>query len=402
VGKSYVDAGIILWFAANRPNCLVLATAPSQTQLEEVLWKEVERAYTGARVPLSSKGRILKNPLKIDLGDDRQALAYSTTKTERLSGHHRPNLLAVLDESSGIEPPIWEAINSCNPSRWLCTGNPLRPDGEFYERVMKAERNPGVNVITIPATDSPDIHLDRSPRGLSDAGFLEQSRNDYGEGSLWWLPHVEARFPDSADDSLLNRAWLDRAATAKHQPQGNARIAVDLGGGNAGDRSVILCRDENGLLALEHSNVWDLGDTAARTATLARKHAVPASRISFDVGGLGFDFANRLASVGLAGATPYLGGASGGDLYGNLRSAAAWLMRQRLDPDHKHNGRVPPAFAIRSEWMALMRRELQGMRYTLGERDKVSLQKKEDFTKMLGHSPDFADCFAMSFAFPNL
>src|SRR5581483_9153120 len=52
VGKSFVAAGIVLDFLCHHPNCLVLCTAPSQVQLEEVLWKEVERAYKGARVPL--------------------------------------------------------------------------------------------------------------------------------------------------------------------------------------------------------------------------------------------------------------------------------------------------------------------------------------------------------------
>ena len=39
VGKSFADAGIILAFLLTHPNCLVVATAPSQVQLEEVLWK---------------------------------------------------------------------------------------------------------------------------------------------------------------------------------------------------------------------------------------------------------------------------------------------------------------------------------------------------------------------------
>jgi hypothetical protein len=97
----------MLDFWSMNKNALVIATAPSQTQLEEVLWKEVERAYNGARVPLG--GRILRSPLKIDAGDGWQILAYSTTKTERFSGHHAGQLFAVLDEASGVDPAIVEA-----------------------------------------------------------------------------------------------------------------------------------------------------------------------------------------------------------------------------------------------------------------------------------------------------
>jgi hypothetical protein len=86
VGKSHVDAGLLLSFLYSNPGSRVVATAPSQVQLEEVLWKEVESAWQGSRIPLG--GRMLKDPLKIELGGGWQALSYSTSKTERFCGHH--------------------------------------------------------------------------------------------------------------------------------------------------------------------------------------------------------------------------------------------------------------------------------------------------------------------------
>ena len=132
VGKSFLAAGLLHWFLFTRPGSLVVATAPTQVQLEEVLWKEVERAYLGARIPLG--GRLLRSPLKVDLGGGWQALAYSTTKVERFSGHHATDLFAILDEASGVADEIYEAISSLNPSRELLMGNPLRPSGAFYDR----------------------------------------------------------------------------------------------------------------------------------------------------------------------------------------------------------------------------------------------------------------------------
>ncbi|MBV8232107.1 MAG: hypothetical protein JO329_19160, partial [Planctomycetaceae bacterium] len=147
VGKSYVAAGLLHWFLIAYPGSLVVATAPSQVQLEEVLWKEVERAYRGARIPLG--GRLLADPLKVELGAGWQALAYSTTRVERLSGHHARDLLAIGDEASGILDDIAEAICSLNPSRELWLGNPLRPSGFFFERCEAARsgRHPLANLI---------------------------------------------------------------------------------------------------------------------------------------------------------------------------------------------------------------------------------------------------------------
>lgn len=403
VGKSFVDAGTILWFLCEFPNSLILATAPSQVQLEEVLWKEVERAYSGMRIPLD--GRMLKNPLKIDLGGGWQALAYSTTKTERFSGHHQADMLFVGDEASGIAPEIYEAITALNPSRTLLSGNPLRPDGPFFDRCQSAGSNELANLIHISSLESPHITLPRSPWGLADATWLQTARNDYGEGSLWWVAHVLGRFPEFGDDVVFPPRWLDRAGVAGRDPvrrDGPTRVAIDLGEGRGGDRTVLMCRDDNSLLALEHSRTWSLEATATRASILAQRYAVEPFRVSWDVAGIGADFANRLESVGLEGCKPYRGGDTAGKKFANRRSAGAWHARQRLDPGRLQilSGGVTvpkPAFAIRPDWLALMREELQGVRYHNAGKDRIELEPKVEFAKRLGHSPDFADCYGQLF-----
>lgn len=403
VGKSFVDAGLLMWFLIAHPGCLVLATAPTQVQLEEVLWKEVERAYHGSRVPLG--GRLLQSPLKVDLGGGWQALAYSTTKTERFAGHHESEMLAILDEASGVSPEVFSAVSSCNPSRTLMTGNPLQPSGEYYDRCTSAHRNRLANLIKISSLESPHIHLERSPWGLADATWLAMSRNDYGEGSAWWQSHVLGEFPDAAEDSVVPRHWLDRAADAGEQPwrrNGPPRLAIDLAEGGGGDRTVLLVRDDNGVLALEHGNTWTLEAAASRAALLVQQWGIEHWRVSWDVAGIGADFANRLESVGIRGARPYRGGEEAGIKFANRRAAGAWRLRQRLDPGRRavldSGATIPqPAFAIRPEWMRLMREELQGLRYHLVGKERVELERKEDFAKRLRHSPDFADCLGQSF-----
>ena len=330
VGKSHCAAGIIHWFAVEHPGSKVVVTAPSQTQLEEVLWKEVESAYSNSRVPLG--GRILKDPLKIEFGNGWDILAYSTTKVERFSGHHKEDLLAVVDEASGVADEIFEAIGSLNPSRELYLGNPLRPDGTFYERCIAAPSNPLANLIQVSSLESPHIELERSPWGLADATWLFKNRNDYGEGTLWWTTHVLGLFPDSGMDTVLPWSWLQLAAQTIHRPAGERRLAIDLAEGKGGDKSVVAAKDENGLLALKWSTTWSFEATATQAATVCQRFSIPGHNVSWDVGGIGADFANRLEAVGIVGARPYRGGNETGKKFFNLRSAAAWKLRQRLDP----------------------------------------------------------------------
>src|SRR5699024_584812 len=112
--------------------------------------------------------------------------------------------------------------------------------------------NPHLNLIRISSLESPDAHLERSPRGLADRTWLEANRARYGEGSLWWTARVLARFPGSAADSVFSRDWVDAALARERpatHPPGQRYMAIDLGGGGEeGDLSVIVARDDLGLL----------------------------------------------------------------------------------------------------------------------------------------------------------
>jgi hypothetical protein len=329
----------------------------------------------------------------------------TTNTTERLAGFHRRHLLAIVDEASGVDDPIFEALDSLNPSRTLLIGNPLRAAGTFYDRAAAARdgRAPQCRLIHVSSLESPHIGLPRSPWGLADSTWLERVRNDYGAGSRWYRAHVEGLFPSDSTDQLLPGAWLDRAAAVpRHTDAGRPRVAVDPGLGTGGDRTVIVCRDDNGILAMEADSRWCLETTATRVSLMAQRFGVQAPDITWDVAGIGADFANRLQAVALVGCQPYRGGAGGGTRFGNFRAAAAWRLRQRLDPERRVGPanlpqapfRIPPAILA-----AGLREELLGLRYEEDRTGRICLEAKDDFARRLRRSPDRADAVAQSFAF---
>ena len=307
----------------------------------------------------------------------------------------------------------------------------------FYERCQRARRgeSPLTNLIQVSSLESPHIHLARSPWGLADRTWLEKARNDYGEGSLWWTCHVLGLFPGTSTDAVIPSSWLDRAGAAAHVQSGPARLAIDLGLGGGGDRSVVAVRDDNGLLDLGSGSTWSLEATAGEAARRSRRWSVAPHDVSWDVEGIGADFANRLEAAGLRGARPYRGGGEGGRKFVNLRSAAAWKLRQRLDPGRMILldppsergdggwGRVPSSlypptpdpfplplgglgaavpqhpFAIRPDHLAALREELQGLRYIQDSQGRICLERKEDFKRRLRRSPDLADCVTQLWAF---
>jgi phage terminase large subunit len=406
VGKSFLEGGIVPWFATLRPGSKTVVAAPSQAQLAGVLWSEIQAACKSAE----EHGRYLGgrfSGLTWELGENWRVEGFGHGSVESKSGRHAPELLAIIDEASGVHRDVHEAIDSLNPSRRLYCGNPLRPEGKFFDLCELSKDNPHVNVIQISSLESPHIGLERSPWGMADRTWIENARYEYGEDSIWWLCHVLGRFPTELDQALLPIPWLDAAGRLVHLRGGRVRLGVDLAKGAGGDDSCIVARDDNGVLGSWASNRWSLEESARQVKLRAAEYNVDGPRITYDASGVGVDFANRLAAVGLFGAKDYLGSRDGGEKFANLRSACGWQLRRRLDPGRTKRGeesglylpQVP--FSIPADLLRRYRLELQGVRYQLDDAGRIELERKDDFVKRIKRSPNFLDSLMMTFAFPN-
>ena len=71
----------------------------------------------------------------IEVAPGWQALGFSTTSVERSSGQHAKHLLTVVEEASGVEDFVFDAIDSLGYERLVCIGNP----NHRRSRVRKGE-----------------------------------------------------------------------------------------------------------------------------------------------------------------------------------------------------------------------------------------------------------------------
>lgn len=415
-GKTWLAAGIILWYLYTRPRSLVVVTGPGQTSLGSTIFKEIRRALAGAVIDLG--GKISTSPgaspqlFEVVPGSGWEAMGISTNSVERLSGRHAKNLLVVVDEASGVDEEIYQAIDSLNYDRMLAIGNPIRPDGRFHDLWRQAERERDrtdipdqskINAIRVASTDGPHAAIERSPYGLADAGWLESMRRRYGEESQWWNVHVRALFPDTIADGLIPVEWLDAATSFRRDEAsrqdplaGPRRIACDLGEGVGRDRSVIVVRDDRGILEVVAGDRIGLEEAAYHIYILAQTYHVNEQFISYDASGIGRDMRGRLERRGIRRARAYHGSASGGKNFYNLRTAAAWNLRSRLDPA------VDPArtpFHIPYQtWWPDAREELVALRFEVIQ-GATKLENKDLLAARLGRSPDFADAIIQSFSY---
>ena len=408
VGKSHVASGIAWWFALLHPNSKTVVAAPTQQQLSNVLWSEMLQAERTAGLHgIHLGGRV--RGLSIDFGPNWRIEGFGSGSVESRAGRHAKDLLAIIDEASGVSPQVHEAVDSLNPSKRLYTGNPIKAEGKFFELCESMGRNPNVNVIEVSSLDSPHASHERSDWGMADKQFLDSARYEYGEDSLWWLVHILGKFPSELMRALLQRAWIEAAASADHRRSGPTRISVDVAKGTQGDCSGVLVRDDRGILEYEESNRWGVEQLAKNVRIFAERHNVEPARIVYDATGIGSDFGNRLVSAGLVGALDYMGSREGGERHSNLRSAAGWAFSRRLDPNRviptEQDGRkqfLPQSqFAIPRHLAQRFRTELEGVRYDLDLAGRIQIEPKELFTARLKKSPTFLDCCFMTFAYPN-
>ncbi|CAB5237922.1 DOMON_like domain containing protein [uncultured Caudovirales phage] len=396
-GKSFSVAAIALWYLTYFKNSKVILTAPSETQLREVCWNYISKAFHECPHRLFPRAMAYKQPLKIEIAEDWFLLAYSTKKKERLSGHHSEHLAFIVDEASGVDREVFEALDSLAPHRTLLVGNPLNPSGVFYERCMRQQANPDprVNLIKIKSTDSPDANIPRSGRGLASKNWLDDMAREWGRNSQWWKSHIEAEFPTEGGESLIPFDWLDRC-NIYHRQGGPRRISIDLSTGSGRDSNYVICGDDNGVIDWWACNTSSLEDVAWKTFEMKRRWDVSDHRITWDQQGIGTDFAFRLKSLGINNPTPYAGAKKvKSNQFLNHRGLSHWRLRRRLDP----TGEYMMPYAIPETLINRLKPEVGAVHYELNGEGRIVITPKETVVERLGRSPDALDAMAQLHAY---
>jgi hypothetical protein len=438
VGKSYLLAGVVLWWLYTRPGSLVITTGPDHRQVVSVLWKEIRRALSDARMRLGSdhlsEGYVSPQRLTLQAGRDWGALGFATKGKEGLSGQHAAELLVIVDEASGVLSDSWDAIHGLAASKLVIAGNPIRYDCHFRElHDLAVKGSTTIKSVAISSLEAPDAQNEFSPVGMASRSFLNQMREIHGEESPWWWSNILGRFPGAEAVQFLPRAWIDACTPTVWRampkpivldtfhgtqppcedindlwhdyPAGSAWIGVDVGGGVGADRSAVVVRNSKQVLAIFASEWHGVLDDARHrlepvVIELARKWGVAPDRVIYDKAGVGRSFGSYLAARGFEGAVGYFGAGKGGKLYVNRRTANAFALKRRLDP-HREN-HVPLYCGGLPEWPAL-RQELAELRSPVMEIEegqvKQRLEDKEEMQGRLHRSPDLLDALLMTFTY---
>jgi len=395
LSKSYTVARLALWFLYTHYPSTVVTTAPSNTQVEEIIWREILAAHTQAKVPLG--GTVLKTSLDLQKdGTGRKWFATGfatrpdtvTQQATRVQGFHNENVLVIMDEAAGILPEIWDAVRKLltTSRQKLCViGNPTVSSGDFVN-CFKDKR---FNKITVSVFDSPNFKQNKEViPGLSGREFVEQVKERYGEFSNYYKSMVLGEIPDEDVDALLQLSWIENAEkneVHKKLPYTKKFLVWDVADG--GEDSHIIKVFENTTeideIDIKGKKVEEVEPFVWRAL---RRHG--ANTIIVDCDGIG-RVAYSLLEQSRDGKTtiiPFIGsdGAYDNTMFLNRRHEAHWRMRDMFERGE-----------LKISDNREQREELSTIKLVPHRKGFIAIEKKEEIKKRIGRSPDRSDAIMM-------
>lgn len=398
-GKSFVAACIVLAFFYLYPYSKVLTTAPTQKQVEKVLWAEIHNL--SGRLPKGMGGKLLSVELRGDA--DWWAIGLSTNDPVRFQGHHAKRILVILDEGPGVDPSIWEAIHGLQASgdvHLLVLGNPTEASGPFYDAFTS--KRASWTLLTIDAADTPNmdgVTVEELVRWERDDPRLGEVKLFYLTSRRWvwqmwqdcgcdelnpmWQSRVRGAFPEQASDALIPLSWLERAKHADPVFEGKPRRAgIDVAGPGE-DETACYVHESGNIVAFRS---WPQADPRGEVAAFLQEQTPALERVRVDSAGLGYYFERYLHDQKLPTVGVNVGSASSdSDKYVNLKAELYWGLRIWFQEN---------SVAGLTDERTLA--QLAGVRYHHDPRGRVVIESKDEAKKRGVSSPDRAEALMLA------
>ena len=382
VGKTAFLCWVGLWFLATHYKAKIVATAPTSRQLIDILFSELSKWLN--RSLLKEIFELQKTSLRLKNCPNEWFLVARTASTpESFAGFHADNLLFIVDEASGVSDEIFRVIEGALTGRnnkLLLTSNPTRNAG-FFKRAFYEERELYA-VFKVSSAETARV----------DKGFCERLIKTYGAESDVVRVRVLGEFPSQEASGLIALEEVEAAMRREVAASGDLVIGVDVAR-YGDDESVMSARLGDCILPLIIYRKVDLMTLTGRllheTKAIMAKYKKDRADINIDEGGLGAGVVDRLKEISAQERLHMtinginFGGKASDKKYKNLVTEMYFTLKERLSgmslPD---DGELSAQLSTRH--------------YSLTSDDKLIIERKSDYKKRIGRSPDRADAVVLS------
>ena len=408
VGKTALEAGLIIWFLVCRPYSRVIATAPTMQQLYNVLWAEIKKWLDSSAI----QELLVWTKTKVYVEGDSErwfAIAKTATKPESMQGFHEDHMLIVVDEASGVTDPIMEALLGTLTgwdNKLLLMGNPNRIEGVFYDAFNKDRDK--YRTHTVSSRNS----------GRTSKETIEMLETKYGKDSDVCRVRIDGQFPKGALDSFISLETVELACSKEnHIRQSDIESAKVLHIGVdvarfGDDKTVITPRISAKIYEFRKYSKKDTMETAGNVIRCCKDYMgrflhIRKCLIKVDDTGVGGGVTDRLKEVIREEKLPYAvvpvnnGDSASDDYYFNLGSQIWGNIKELLESNFSNNLQGKQDVQIELPHDEEMIKQLSVRKYHMTSKGKIQLESKEDMKKRGLGSPDTADSLSLALYEPN-
>jgi hypothetical protein len=440
VGKSTAYAILALWFYCSFPNARVVITATTDNQVNGIIWREIKRLVRSAAIPIPGAPCAIRANTGLTHPETFSEIrGYTAKEAEAIAGVSGSHVMYLVDEASGVEDFIFQAIegNRAGGNAWvLLCSNPTKADGEFYEAFHSKSRDTigdaGYYNIHVDSRESPNITGEwrdleewcetkrgsgdwawrkrtKPVPGLATAGWVAEKQREWGEDSAFFNVRIKGSFVIAEAAKVFQLALLAAAQSRweETEPAPSDPLVIGLdpaGDGDGGDESsftprrglkVYRTRSRRGISPAEH--IEELRDIIREQRALGAP-ASPKPLVNCE-------------SEGEASWKVYVVLREHAERTGEfnvqrMRTSSA-PMREPLIYDRFRD----ELWAIARAWMraggaippdaSRLEKDLHAPEYSSTLAGKLKITAKRDLRKLLGRSPDDGDSFVLSCFVPR-
>jgi hypothetical protein len=431
VGKTKVSSGIVQHFFDCFPHSITYCFAPTYSQVNDLLFKEI-RASRGKNRELL--GRVFSTPdLRREEPENKdwfvKGKAVGGQTTEAVHGQHNDYMLFLIDEAEGVPDFVYEAIRSMSAgaiSIVLMLANPrtstsyfhrLRGNKDTHNLRISCLHHPnvvyGADIIrgavnrayvtamveqhcNVVEKHNPDLHTFTLP--------YETSGNIYAPNNEFMFRVLGVAPTSASNNSFVPLARFENALSREWQSEGKPNIAfigwdVARYGNDEG-----ICYVFHDGLAYHASSCSKMDgyeyyiETKAVIEELAEK-GVDEVHIRIDV--TGSHGSSLIDFLSYSEDLPPLDYRFIAVSFGN-NPIEENLHKDTITELYHHASETLKYISIEKSpsnnyLEADLTRRIYGYAKR-GGRDVYKLEKKEDFRKREGRSPDFGDAFVLAVA----
>lgn len=419
--KSHTAGSLInFWFDCRIPS-ITLTTAPTESSVIDILWKEVRTQRRG-RPGLSPKAP------RMELAPNHYAQGYTAKDAASFQGRREKDLLIVMDEAIGIPEEFWTAAKAMMTSpehRWLVLYNPLDSSSFVYTEETNTESN--WHVITLNALEHPNVALELAGQPpLVEAGvrlaWINQAIKDWTtkieskddikpiydvewppQSGVWYRPGPEfearvlGRWPTGSVYSIWNDAVITACETKQQELPKDTPPEIGCDVARMGDNcTVVYVRWGKSIVYRESRQGVEYAWTANKLRQLAdewgKKSGTEGKKIAVKIdagGGYGeavFELREGYNFILINGASTAIRESN----YHNRRSEL-WFQTFRMAED----GLIEWS-RLNPEEKKKLRRQLLSAKYAFDNKNRLQVEEKKKTMKEAGGSPDEADALNLS------